>query len=388
MIRDLAEPLLGEILGLTAAELDVPEHVDRAMSLEYDRLTTWLGNECHDRYRAASAIYPQGSRRLGTMVQPAVPDLDYDVDMVLERDVKRASTTQQGLKDSAGELLSDFVGSVPRAERPSLDEGGRCWTLSYPGGFHMDILPALPNDDPYSAPGSIIITDRDVRAWQVSDPKGFARWFDSRQSVVLHDEREKIAKSRGVTIEEIPERSVPTPLRRDVQLLKRHRDLYFADDCASRPASVIVTTLAAQAYLGERDSYSGIRSISERMGSFVERRDGKLWIPNPVRPEENFADRWAAHPERADAFFTWLGALRRDVTALGGEVRLDHVLKAIGSTFGQDVARRAGLRFGTAVRESREAGQLRARPDTGQLGRAGTVVRPHTFFGGSRKRKR
>jgi hypothetical protein len=126
--------------------------------------------------------------------------------------------------------------------------------------------------------------------------------------------------------------------------------------------------------------------MAERMGDFIENRDGTLWIPNPVLPEENFADRWRAHPERARAFFVWLAALREEVARLSEGGGLDRITKRIDSAFGSGVGQRVARRFGEGIRQAREAGELRASPGTARLGREGSPVRPHTFFGGRGKR--
>jgi len=48
----------------------------------------------------------------------------------------------------------------------------------------------------------------------------------------------------------------------------------------------------------------------------IHRSDGQWRIPNPVNPGDNFAERWndpGSH--RAEAFFQWVGRVRRDLEA-------------------------------------------------------------------------
>lgn len=47
-----------------------------------------------------------------------------------------------------------------------------------------------------------------------------------------------------VHIEQIPEDDVKTPLQRVVQLLKRHRDVFYEGQPEHRPSSIIVTGAA------------------------------------------------------------------------------------------------------------------------------------------------
>ena len=97
-------------------------------------------------------------------------------------------------------------------------------------------------------------------------------------------------------IEKVPNYRIKTPLQRCVQLLKRHRDIVFENDQENRPASILITTLAAYAYENEADMVDAMINIIDRMPSFITERNGVSWVPNPVDPSENFADRWADHP--------------------------------------------------------------------------------------------
>jgi hypothetical protein len=66
-----------------------------------------------------------------------------------------------------------------------------------------------------------------------------------------------LAEALKANIEDVPEWRVKTPLQRAVQLLKRHRDVYFAGDYENRPISIIITTLAAHAYKNQ-ENVSGV----------------------------------------------------------------------------------------------------------------------------------
>jgi hypothetical protein len=46
----------------------------------------------------------------------------------------------------------------------------------------------------------------------------------------------------------------------------------------------------------------------------IERRSGRWYIPNPVNPGENFADRWNdSGSHRAEAFFQWVRWVKEDI---------------------------------------------------------------------------
>jgi hypothetical protein len=52
------------------------------------------------------------------------------------------------------------------------------------------------------------------------------------------------------------------------------------------------------------------------MGTFVEKRNGRFWVPNPAHEGENFADKWNEKPERRAAFIRWLETLKAQVTSV------------------------------------------------------------------------
>ena len=66
---------------------------------------------------------------------------------------------------------------------------------------------------------------------------------------ILHyikDHRTVVAQAE---VEDVKRRKVKTPLQRVVQILKRHRDIKFADDnSGNKPISIIITTIAGRLY--------------------------------------------------------------------------------------------------------------------------------------------
>lgn len=112
------------------------------------------------------------------------------------------------------------------------------------------------------------------------------------------------AESRGISIDEVPEFRVKTPLQRAIQLLKRHRDMVFIKNGEFRPILIIINTLAALSYNGESDVLAALSNITSKMGHFIAITGNRYSIKNPVNPLENFADRWSS--EDAEHFFKWL----------------------------------------------------------------------------------
>jgi len=368
---------LDELLGASIAAFDIPDEIYERAVKRYRDVGAWL-TDYWEESRPDGEVYPQGSFRLGTVVQPIHQDGEYDIDLVCRRDILKESTTQAALKEDVGRALSLYVGSG-REGQPALSEGNRCWTLDYPTEpFHLDVLPSLP--DPEAAPNGIILTDRELREWQHSNPVDYASWFQQRMREEFIQLREALAKR--MDIDDVPEWQVRTTLQRTVQALKRHRDMYFAEMPDDRPASIIITTLAALAYTGGGRLHRVLLDVTSKMPGLVERRNGAYWVPNPVQPEENFADRWHSHPGRARRFFGWIEAARSDFAAIGEERGVDRILERVARMLGEEPAGRAGEVMGSGLSQARDADLLGMAAGSGMLGPAVRRSVPrHTFHG-------
>jgi hypothetical protein len=343
---------LDDLLGISIADFDIPDSVYRLAVARYEDLGAWL-SKYWDALPQNGVVYPQGSFRLGTVVQPIKDSDDYDVDLVCRRDIVKAATTQAALKADCGTGIAGYVRSNPDGS-PSRSEGTRCWTLYYPGEpFHMDVLPAIPNAE--AAPNAIWLTDRDLRLWQPSNPIDYADWFHARMRQDFLREHEFLAKSMDVV--DVPSWQVKTPLQRTVQALKRHRDMHFVKSPKDKPASIIITTLAAHAYAGGGTLYEAMADVTAKMPGLVEVRNGIYWVANPVQLDENFADRWRSHPLRSGRFFEWMEQVHLDITGYSTDMGsgLDRVLEKIAASFGERSAQRAGESIGTRTSRARDA---------------------------------
>ena len=189
--------------------------------------------------------------------------------------------------------------------------------------FHLDVLPAVPDDYDWLialgvpeslAKHAIRITDKtkwDTPDWPRSNPEGYTIWFKDQMRHRLEHERKQAAVLRDATIEEIEDYQIRTPLQRLIQLLKRHRDIrYNGDD--DKPTSIIITTLAAMSYDNQASLLDAVRGVVPKMREAIDQRGGVYWVPNPVNPRENFADRWQSAPRKRVLFFEWLDAVERE----------------------------------------------------------------------------
>lgn len=347
MSNDQNRKNLSLILRDLAEEIDVPASKYREAKAHYEAVGTWLGDDDSELAPYRPTIYPQGSFALGTVVRPLGDD-EYDVDAVCLLALNAGQVSQQQLKALVGARLKD-----PRSRyKEMLDpkEGGRrCWTIKYADAskFHLDVLPAIPDEyewllalgvPPGLAESAICITDSTTwntdAAWPKSNSKGYVGWFKDRMRVRLDEAKRALAVQKAADVEEIEDFDVRTPLQGLIQILKRHRDVrYNGND--DKPISIIITTLAALAYDNEEDLADAILNVVPRMRASVENRGGVWWVPNPVNPNENFADRWAESPRKAALFFEWLDAVEQESAQLLTDSGIAKAGAYLGKAFGQ-----------------------------------------------------
>ena len=140
--------------------------------------------------------------------------------------------------------------------------------------------------------------------WNISNPQGYARWFEYRMSLGGSQE----AMTAKGQVDEVPMYKKKSPLQRAIQILKRHRNYMFRHNDDSQPISIIITTLAARAYRGERNIESALTRILTDMASYIQPDNPR--VPNPTNNEEDFADRWSMpqyrHLRLEENFRKWL----------------------------------------------------------------------------------
>jgi len=404
--------MLGEIFDCLGESLDIPPSKYQQGVDRYSAVGRHLESGTYSGSMGVPAIYPQGSFRLGTVTRPyrEGKDADYDIDLVCDIRSPKSLLTPDQVKHEVGNRLKEH-GTYSKL----LDaEGRRCWTLEYAEedgvGFHLDVLPGLPEDrglrsvietveaSQHLVECSIAITDKrkdGTYAWDPSNPLGYGLWFDGKNQYMFNQvaalQKRMIADATTVyaSVDKVPDQLVRTPLQRLIQLLKRHRDVRFdrRQNSKERPISIIITTLAAEVYRNEANSWLALENFVTAIENYaitraIRKRDGKWYIPNPTNLAENFADRWNdVGGGRASAFFEWVGFLREDLLALRSLSTIQEINKQLQPAFGASQVLAAVARFGESLQTTSSTGNLRMLGSSGLLGTSGgTPVRKHNFY--------
>lgn len=349
-----------EFLEEVVSQLELPQSAYEKAIKRYESLGEWMGREGSTCAEYDPHVFPQGSFRLGTAIKPILKDDEYDLDLAcnLTKGVFASTHTQHDLKDLVGKELESY--RTARGIDKKLEEKHRCWRLEYADelSFHMDIVPCIPEDEAKQnklvvsmesagvdrflaesvAARAVGITDDRLPSykilpsdWLISNPEGYAKWFESKMQVRL----EIVAATEAVQVDEVPLYERKNPLQKVIQLLKRHRDVMFMNQPDSKPISVIITTLAANAYQGSHTLEDTLREVLDGLNKFVAANTDV--VNNPVNPEENFADRWSM-PENANLqlqhnFNSWVATVNRDFQLLLRDERTTILNEALQQSF-------------------------------------------------------
>lgn len=349
------------LLTAIVDQLDIPITLYAKAAARHHALGEWVGRSASRLARFDPIVRPQGSFRYGTVIPPLHATDEYDLDNVcVLRALNASMISQKDLKKMYGEELRDYA--IAHQMIAPLEEHNRCWRLRYADevAFHLDSLPCLPGDpgavsqlahggvaEDFALP-AVVITDRThpeyatiSHNWLLSNPRGFARWFESRAA--LGRDRGLMEKAARASVEDVPPYEWKTTLQRGIQILKRHRDVMFVDRPALAPISMIITNLAAHAYQGETDLATALVNMVDRMLSFV--RAGRPRVPNPAGPAEDYADKWARDPRLEQNFLLWHAQVRRDLSALVTTVRTGQLSEQVDKLFRVSLAKSAVRRI-------------------------------------------
>ena len=336
-----------EILQLTK-KLDITPAMRKDAEGKYQAIATYLqsqGIECN--------IYPQGSFALGTVVRPLSKDA-FDLDTICELSADKGSTTAREIKESVGKVLLDSE------KYGDVIEYDTCWTKKYANEFNIDIVPAVDEErvkKAYLVSKSVLNKDLAAQSiaitkgtesnyrWSTSNPKGYREWFGNINRPFLEYDRESkrqiiFEQNRAIfnSVEDIPETDERSSLQIAIQILKRHRDIFFLvlnDDKDNRPISAVITTIAASIaqklpnslnpfeLLGEiantlkiyakLDVMEQIRFTQQYASlNLISRDNGRWCLLNPVNPDDNLLDSWNTSSGRAKAFFKWISEFIKD----------------------------------------------------------------------------
>jgi hypothetical protein len=362
-------PALDSLLFQICEELQITPTRHDLVVKRYETLNRLLeSNESPFRYFGPE-IYPQGSMALGTTVKPI--DGPHDLDFVLE-----LSNYVRGPMRLISELYEFLRSHDTYAPMTTLKN--RCVRIEYADEFYMDVLPAVR--DARAVGTCIKVPDCALAGWTDSNPRGYIKWFKEQSGKLLvrrmFDKAEPIPDQQAVAEKDA--------LQLVVQLLKRWRDLHYAWAPEQAPISIVLTTLAADTYRGDRSVSGALTSALTEIVALTEasRRAGEthLHLCNPSNMAEDLTERWDSNPAAYAAFERGIRNFHHRWTQLiakGGNVNSE-----LESLFGEPV-KAAVKKRAQRLQESRSLGKIGVSSAGIISGKGPSILpaRPNTFYG-------
>lgn len=332
-------------------------------------------------------IYPQGSFATGTVVRPINKD-GYDLDVICELSKSKDNTSAKEVKESVGAIITNHE------KYDKVTEYDKCWTIDYAKindcSFSIDVVPAVDEDKNSKgilikkSPSnkdlvklSVAITKKteETYRWSTSNPKGYTEWFNKINEPFKNHNRlnrrmQLFEMNRSIynSVEDVPEMVERSALQIAIQILRRHRDVYFSNKRNGkniRPASVLIRTIAAKiaetapyyydvfellSYITKELSfYSELSTVNQirfsqkyQNKNLISRHNGKWELPNPVNVEDNLIDSWNDDTEKALAFFKWLSVAISDFSVIDTEDDMNFLVM-VENAFGRDFVKDSAL---------------------------------------------
>lgn len=313
-------------------DIDLTPTMERNAREKYGAISSYLND-----HGLRSDFYPQGSFLLGTVIRPYRDgeNKNYDLDILAKLTIEKHNTSPSLVKNDVGDIIKGS--ELYRSKLKKEDRN--CWTLEYAEisdgiGFNLDIVSCVGEVDEVKADiiysgvdpkyvlDTVSITDKrdEIYSWLTSNPLGFGAWFKDISDRFINYEMKVEQFNRMPldiknyynTVEEIPQYFYKSKLQRAVQVIKRHRDVYYdrMKRPYSKPSSILITALVADAVNDEINL-----SIVDIIQTFIDKYnsgnisimvDGK--ILNPVDKREDLFERYT-ESKKTD-FKSWIDNLK------------------------------------------------------------------------------
>lgn len=350
----------GAIVAITDAHALTETQRDRLTSA-YESIGQFLAE--HPTLGGVTVeVHPQGSMLIGTSTRPeGRTEMDVDLVLLLKPGVQDQINCRQ-LLDVVHQAMCEYA----KRHDLGIEQKRRCVQLQYADEMHADVTPVVhspkllgPHGDTFG-----LVPDRELSRYMGTNPKGYGLWVNAVAT------RKPLFGKRVAVMDALAKAEVaPLPsieifdrlLARIIQILKIHRNKYFAQMPDLAPPSVVITTTAVQSYLAALgDTFDTPLDLMMRMWrdmpTYIQRRTmprGEHWtLGNPTAAEDNLADRMNSSPERQDAFDDWHRTFGVNVLGMielaGQNQGMDALCKSVSTLFGS----RAGDSVSAALRAS------------------------------------
>lgn len=363
---------IDDLLDKMAEEVQLDKTRYDRMKGHYEAVKKWIEDDDKFFKPFKYDVYPHGSVRILTTVKPLANEFDLDITLHL----KTSWTNHTPLK-----IYNELKRRLEENStyKGMLEPKNRCLRLNYSGDFHMDILPGIQESE--WDEDKLKVPDKELGTWVSSNPRGYAKWFLGRASMVKESLLEKALRAEKLPADDFANKK---PLQQAVQLIKRYRDIYFQGNDRYRTSSIVLTTIAGQFYNGEDSIFNTVDGIIDRIRTSISATSARIKVLNPVNQEEDFTDKWDAEPKYYEAFKAFCNHLHKQWQELKKEQGVPTEGMILKGLFGDEVLVKAQKRQTDILETYRSKNLLGVNRNTGTLSTAVagvTSLKPNTFFG-------
>jgi hypothetical protein len=362
---------LDAILADIAINLQLPPGLHAKAGDRYGAVRSYIERDGSPLAGRVVCFYPQGSMAIDATISTRGTDDEYDLDFVAELDLPDWLTPEQVL-DLLEEALRDYpVQAVIRQTR--------CITLRYADRMHLDITPSRRLRSAKARESVIFHAKRGEPAskhkFVLMNAWAFADWYRLRTPLeerFAMDFNRRFYEAAGMDfaadadVHEVPAQTpliVKNTATVALQLLKRFRNILYANASGRVPPSVVLSCHAGHAAMpGMLLSDMVIRQARWTARAIDEAaRAGRLLdVRNPEWSLDCFTDRWPESIPQENAFAGALRDLADGLEAIKrGDVQLEDLQDWLRDRFGDRVVSRSFRTFndrtGRAIRASGQA---------------------------------
>lgn len=309
----LSSPL-DRILAEIAFSVQLPPSLHRKATERYRAVREFL--EGTEQFRdQIEHFYPQGSMAIDATISARGTDGEYDIDIVAQLGQHFRQMRPNQILDALFAALDGYRGL--KVKRQS-----RCVTIYYADGMHLDITPSL-RDYGTRDRQSVIAHSKGPLAraddqFVAMNAYGFVEWYDERTPNEVNLIREFDRRWReyashtsfkaDADVDEVPDQSefvVKNTATLALQLLKRLRNVRYADYAGRIPPSVMLSFFAGSAAtpnMGLADMLIRLCRIILSAIRAASRNHETLVVTNPRYRDDEFTDRWPVDVPQQDEF--------------------------------------------------------------------------------------
>lgn len=340
------------ILAEIAFSVQLPPSLhDKAVG-RYDAVRKYLESTSSSFCGQVEHFYPQGSMAIDATISNRGTDDEYDLDIV-------AQLGDEFHSKSPNYILTELEKALIGYRGLTVVRQTRCVTIYYADNMHLDITPSL-RDWGTTERQSVIMH---ARGPNVSDEDfevpmnayGFVEWYKKKtpieRRVVAAFSRKWAAQNRAradADVDPVPVQTqfvVKNTATLALQLLKRYRNIRYADRSGRMPPSVLLSYYCAMSASSGSSLTEMLLRVSRNIVRDIANASlyGRLvHVANPVYADDVFTDRWPENVDQQNRFANDLKELIRGLeAALSGDMLANRLQDWLRDMFGDRVVTKA-----------------------------------------------